>query len=398
MPWMKWLPWRFLIRRVARARGFLDPVAVLGLLHRFAQPSEVREPVELLRAGVVFHARGLINSRVIQHNLDWVWPYWIERQFDPADDAFVPRAFSITHVNLTHRNWTAIGLPDGRELPLVDPRGLLTPFLDGWSLDAAILADDGGRLLPSRAREARQSLGGGDGLSVVTRVGCDGLDLETGATVEAVNGRARCQWRLHASADRSGWLVVALRPVNAEGISFIHSVALTPERTGWRIDGERGVSFSEPAERHHVSNYRLGDVFLHLRDLGDDVKGECDVGMVTAAAMFRLAPGQAREICVEVPLEEDGEGSAPGVSWTKSLEGRCRLDVPDADYQALYDAAVKTLILHSPDDVYPGPYTYKRFWFRDAAFIIDGLLAAGLTDRAERALDRFPGYQTANGY
>ena len=69
MPWMKWLPWRFLIRRVARAHRFLDPMAVLARLHRFAQPSEVREPVELLRAGVVFHARGLINSRVIQHNL-----------------------------------------------------------------------------------------------------------------------------------------------------------------------------------------------------------------------------------------------------------------------------------------------------------------------------------------
>lgn len=30
MPWMKWLPWRFLIRRVAHAHGFLDPMAVLA--------------------------------------------------------------------------------------------------------------------------------------------------------------------------------------------------------------------------------------------------------------------------------------------------------------------------------------------------------------------------------
>ncbi|MFU8822028.1 MAG: hypothetical protein ACNA8G_10790, partial [Gammaproteobacteria bacterium] len=85
MSWMKWLPWRFIIRRVAHQQGFLDPIALLARLHGFAQPSEVGEPIELLRAGVVFHARGLINSRVIQHNLDWVWPYWIERQFDPRD-------------------------------------------------------------------------------------------------------------------------------------------------------------------------------------------------------------------------------------------------------------------------------------------------------------------------
>src|SRR5690606_10365103 len=37
-------------------------------------------------------------------------------------------------------------------------------------------------------------------------------------------------------------------------------------------------------------------------------------------------------------------------------------------------------------------------WFRDAAFIIHGLLCAGLTQRAERALDRFPMRQDRDGY
>ena len=104
MPWLKWLPWRFILRRVAHAHGFLDPITVMARMQQLAQPSEVEQPIELLRAGVVFHARGLINSRVIQHNLDWIWPYWIERQFDPEDPSFVPRAFSATHINLTHRN------------------------------------------------------------------------------------------------------------------------------------------------------------------------------------------------------------------------------------------------------------------------------------------------------
>ena len=59
---------------------------------------------------------------------------------------------------------------------------------------------------------------------------------------------------------------------------------------------------------------------------------------------------------------------------------------------------ITSLVLHSPDDVYPGPYTYKRFWFRDAAFIIHALLCVGLTERAKRALSRFPERQTALGY
>ena len=48
----------------------LDPVTLLARLRGFAQPSEVAEPVELLRAGMIFHARGLVNAKAIQHNLD----------------------------------------------------------------------------------------------------------------------------------------------------------------------------------------------------------------------------------------------------------------------------------------------------------------------------------------
>src|SRR3954468_3732124 len=105
-----WIPWQSLLGRVARNYGFVDPVSVLQRLRAFAKPSEVGEPIELLRAGVVFHARGLVNTRAIQFNLDWVWPYWVEQQFNPNSESFVPRAFSFSHINLTHRNWTAVGL------------------------------------------------------------------------------------------------------------------------------------------------------------------------------------------------------------------------------------------------------------------------------------------------
>ena len=407
--WMKWLPWRFLVRRVARAHGFLDPIALLARLHRFAQPSEVGEPIELLRAGVVFHARGLVNSRVIQHNLDWVWPYWVERQFDPHDDAFVPRAFSITHVNLTHRNWSAVGWPDCPELPIVDPRGLLTPLFDGWSLEGWIKTDDGRWLLPSRTDACDQRLDLGEGVAVVTTSRETGLELTSRAevkfsevkskVVDLVSGQPVCQLALTAQADSAGWLVLALRPYNPEGISFLHEVSLSPERTAWSIEGRRAVEYDAPAERHHVSDYRAGDVHIHLQDREDQQRGACEVGMATAASLFRLEPGQPRTIRVSVPLGDAHKTAQVfETSWEESLHGHCQLRIPDAHFQFLYEAALRTLILHSPDDVYPGPYTYKRFWFRDAAFIIHGLLCAGLTERAERALDRFPPRQTARGY
>ncbi len=397
MAWLKWLPWRFILSRAARSRGFLDPVALLARLHRFAQPSEVGEPIELLRAGAVFHARGLINSRVIQHNLDWVWPYWIERQFDPLDDAFVPRAFSLTHINLTHRNWTAVGWPDCPELPVVDPRGLLTPFLDSWSLDGWVHTVDGRCLLPSRTHYSSQELELDPVPTLVTRSRQEGLSLVCRILVELRDGVPVCRMRLSGRSDTDGWLVLALRPCNPEGISFIHRVALSRSRRAWLVDNRTRIGFSEPVELHHVSDYRGGDVHIHLADAGEQVAGRCEVGMATAAAMYRLLSGQAREITAEVVLAERRQGRGLP-SWSRVLAGHCRLDVPDDRVGFLYDAAIRTLILHSPGDVWPGPYTYRRFWFRDAAFIIHALLCAGLVERARRALDLFPGRQTGRGY
>ncbi|GGX63220.1 hypothetical protein [Saccharospirillum salsuginis] len=395
---MKWLPWRFAIRYVARKQGFLDPIALLARLHGFAQPSEVGEPIELLRAGVVFHARGLINSRVIQHNLDWVWPYWIERQFDPRDPSFVPRAFSITHINLSHRNWTAVGHPDCEELPIVDPRGLVTPIYDGWSLDGWILRDDGTSLLPCRATESRQEQTFERGTSVVTDTRYEGMSLRSESWVELEGGMPVCRIRLTGSSDRDASLVLSLRPSNPEGIAFVHDVELNRDRTVWTVNDEHEVRFSQPAERHHVSDYHNGDVYIHLHDLDDQQTGHCEVGMVTAAALFELKAGEPRELTATIPLPPDHTKGLDADAWSRLRNQACVLECPEPQYQFLYDAAVTSLILHSPKDVYPGPYTYKRFWFRDAAYIIHALLCVGLTERAERALDQFPDRQTALGY
>jgi hypothetical protein len=394
-----WLPWGFIVRRIARAHGFLDPITILSNLRRFTQPSEVAEPVELLRAGMVLHARGLINSRVIQHNLDWVWPYWVERQFDPQDDAFVPRAFSITHINMTHRNWTAVGLPDLDALPIVDPRGLVTPHMDSWSLDAWLILDDGRELIPSRMKEAQQRLEmEPDALRVATSTrAIDQALTVTHQVVELTDGPA-LKMDVNALAGVPGWVAIALRPYNPEGVQFIYRADLTDDRRHWCIDGHTALTFSAPVERHVMSPYRDGDVHIHLGEHVDRGAHRCNVGMLTAAALFRLQPDTPRELTVTVPLIPEAKSLGIPKPWRQALDGCCQLKVPDAHFQFLYDAALRTLILHSPGDVYPGPYTYKRFWFRDAAFIIHALLCVGLTGRAERTLDRFPQRQKRNGY
>lgn len=400
--WLRWFPWRQVVSRLARSRGLIDPVELLARFESFAQPVEVKEPLELMRAGIVFHARGLMNSAAIQHNLDWVWPYWVERQYDPKDVSFVPRAFSLTHINLTHRNWTAIGLPDHDEIPIVDPRGLLTPFWDGWSLDAWLVGADGARLLPSRHDRVAQRLDLDGGVAVVTKCAGDGLDLTARAEVRLVESAPVCSLFLAARAARPATLVVALRPYNPEGVSFVRAIARDATRQGWQVDGKRTVRFDAPPARFLFSDYHTGDVLHRLAEPEREPAVACRVGLATAAALFEVRPGERREVCVDTPLAQAPRGARRARQathdWGTALAAHCRLAAPERRMVELYDAAVRSLVLHSPAEVYPGPYTYKRFWFRDCAFILHAMLCVGLEARVERVLDTYPGRQHRDGF
>ncbi len=404
--WLKWLPWRFVLSRIARSQGFMDPINILSQFGKFSQPSEVLAPDELLRAGLIFHTRGLVNSQAIQHNLDWVWPYWVERQFDPHKGSFVPRAFSLTTINMTHRNWTAVGIPNADSLPLVDPRGLFTPFFNKWSIDAWIVGDptdDKTDLFPSRELQAHQSMDtAGDG-RVITRTDKGDHSLESICFVELQDGKPVARMHLRAKSGGKRYLAVSIRPYNPEGISFVHDIEAVG-KSGLRIDGEHNVLFSREPQQMTFSHYKIGDVSHHVTR--ESPKGSvcCDVGMATAAAIFPVGDDSTQEVTVSVPLTEKKGKSLPEKthlvpqSWEKVLEHYCRLSVPDRHYQFLYEAALRTVILHTPGTVYAGPFTYKRFWFRDAAFVLQALLCSGFVNRTEEIMDTFPARQTATGY
>jgi len=409
----KWLPFGFIARIVARQYKFLDPIKLIAQLQNFTQPSEVVAPLELLRSGVVLHARGLINSLAIQHNLDWIWPYWVECQYNPRNEAFIPRSFSLTQINLTHRNWTALGVPDGTEFPLVDPRGLVTPYYDGWSVDVWIIPEEGEPLIPSRlpagqagSPNVSQKMIMDDNLCVITESHLDQLKLYLEARVIGSAEAPICQVKITGTAGVKAKLVVSLRPYNPEGVSFINSITLLEDSLGWKVNGKDFIHFDKPPEQYVFSDYNRGDVYSRLSSKDNENEVLSKVGMASAAALYILETGVAQKVTISVPLGENKaeKGPYPGyqevaqLAWKKSLQGTCLLQIPDKTFKFLYEAAIRTMVLHSPKEVYPGPYIYRRFWFRDAAFILNGLLCVGLKDRVRRALDCFRSRQTAKGY
>lgn len=400
---LTWFPWRFLATRMARSYGFLDPIQWLTRMRAFAHPAEVTEPVELLRAGVLFHARGLINTRAIQNNLDWVWPYWVERQFNPADASFVPRGFSFSHINLTHRNWTAVGLRDVPFYPIVDPRGLVTPFFDSWSLDFWVLQRSEQFLLPSKLEQAKQWLEVGSNPTVISRFEQNGWLLTTAVCLEMDGSSPCCVIRVNATAPANTTLAVAVRPYNPEGISFIDSIITEDDRRHWRVNDSAQIHFSREPDQCFFSTYREGDVLHSIESGKESTSAACPASLATGAAVFSVSELQNQPLEIRVPILDELTGKVVIMEkkppdWAQAIAQCSRLQIPDPLLQKLYNIAVVSLILHSPKEVYPGPYTYKRFWYRDAAFILNALVTIGAHEQVRRCLDLFPRGQTSQGY
>ncbi len=406
-----WLPWRYLVSHIARRQGFLDPFSVLARLRQFSQPSEVQEPIELIRAGVAFHARGLVNTKVLQNNLDWVWPYWASRQFDPCDTAFLPRAFAVTHVNLTHRNWTALGLPGMDLYPIVDPRGLVTPQLDGWSLDWWFVPADGSPpLYPSREPMAEQRLELSDGLEVVTVVSRPDCRLRSSARVVPADGdphRPELRLQARVRAKSAGHLALAVRPANPEGVSFVDTI----ERRGdaLHIDGSPPLRADRRPTHWLASTYRGGDIAAQLEDARPPrhdaaAVTRCSSGLATGAWLFEVAAGAETTVSASLPVSagERPLGTQPAATrldtWSHARSGAPACALPNQEWRFLHDAALHTLLLLSPAEIYPGPYTYRRFWFRDACLILNALVAANQLPRARALLETFPRRQRRDGY
>jgi len=361
---------------------------------------------------MLFHARGVVNAKAIQHNLDWVWPYWVERQFDPEDMSFVPRAFSFSHINLTHRNWTAVGLPELGIYPIVDPHGLVMPIQDGWSIDFWLIDGAGLALLPSRLHDdaVKQRLVLDDRLAVTTEACIEGLALEQMAYVTVADEQPMLCIEVQAHSSAGAALVLAIRPYNTEGVQFIDDIRARDAGDGWCVNGTQEVVTNRAADRLLASDYATGDVFSQL--LGSDKPAggresprhvRCKVGMATAASVYRFE-GPRAELTVRVPLARElarmghPQKFHSAASWESVRSEVAALRIPNERMQFLYDAAVRTLVLLSADEIVPGPYTYRRFWFRDACLMMNAMLSLGLASRCRWAIDRFAKRQLRNGY
>ena len=328
-----------------------------------------------------FHPTG-IDGDVLLRAPGRLWPYWAERQIDPASPAFVARGPLPTLANVTARNWTVVGNLASPWSAIVDPRGLVTPWRGGWSLDWWIGAEDRWHL-PSREAAVRQSLPAG------VPVPETAMRVPGGDIVQAV-------YALPASAsDAYGELVVAeienrspvpvavafaVRPYNPDGLSRVDRIALA--ETTVLVDGRPALFLPRPPSGVAGSTLASGDA-LHRVSAGQATGGSLDVedpdGLASAAFVYPLP--HRTVVRVAMPLAPDrpslrlgpvlrrpAPASAPDAArlpgpadvtrgWEAHLRRGLRLQLPDTRLQAAVDAnRAHLLLFHRGSGIAPAPW------------------------------------------
>lgn len=243
---------------------------------------------------------GYRNACFLERCADWVLPYWAGRQEDPADEAFIPRAQSSLAYNQTNRNWTVAGPALGTETvgsvqgwpgAIVDPRGLITPFGGGWSLDFWL--DIGGKLYtPLQAQSLKQYLG--DPVPEVNIVWQAGpVTVRTGVVAFktgtfpwlgcTITLTANLEENLKQVAEQAVRLLMVIRPYNPEGFAPIKSIKYTMD--GFIINGRMTLLSTGFPDRVICTDGTRGDG-VRLIDGPMLYFAESSAGLAHAVAAF----------------------------------------------------------------------------------------------------------------
>lgn len=406
-------------RAMGRMRITDDIVRHLSTFQRLGETVEVELPGELLPVGARTLFRAVRTRAAAQLAVDWVWPHWLERQLDPRSPAFVPRGHLAVLTNLTGRNWTMVGNVGSPHEAIVDPRGLVTPWFDGWSLDWWIGAEDRW-YFPSREAGVRQCLV--DSAPVVET----SMRVPGGDAVQRVFAVPGAEELVIVEIENRSpvpfAVALAVRPYNPEGLAIVERIRLVDHAV--TVDGRPALLFPKPPSRMAASTFHEGDS-MHAVVAGEATGSlpaglKCDVGLAQAAFLFPLA--HTAVLRVAVPLVPKRRTRRQGLTrrrvarlpelpatlpssdavargWEAQTARGMRLELPPGRLADAVEANRRYLLLfHDGEEITPGPYTYHRFWFRDAAYMLAALDRYGFHAEAAEVIGHYPSRQRSDGF
>lgn len=351
---------------------------------------------------------------------DWEWPYWLQRQLDVSSPAFVVGADVAMSRNVSGRNWTTVGVLGSALEAVVDPRGLVSPSVGGWSLDWWVGAEDRWHV-PARSANVRQTLIG-DAPVIETRMRVPGGDMVH--RTYAINATAADGGRdlviVEIENDSAVPVAVAfgVRPYDVEGLSTIERIEL--HDTTVTVDGQVALVLPKEPNEVAASTFRDGDcaatVFAGDASASFPTDLHCEAGLAQAAFVYPLPHSATIRVAMPIdarsprgrfgrrPAEraETFPAAVPTADqvasgWRAQTDRGMRLVLPDERMQSAVDANRRyLLLLHDGDDITPGPRT-DRFVFRDAAYLLSALDRYGFHREVGEVLLSYPDRQENDG-
>ncbi|MEW6474592.1 MAG: hypothetical protein AB1679_20250 [Actinomycetota bacterium] len=350
-----------------------------------------------------------VDSDVLSGTPGWLWPYWLERQRDPESAAFVPRGPLPVLPNLTARNWTVVGNLASPHVAIVDPRGLVTPWAGGWSLDWWVGAADRWHL-PSREAAVRQTLIG------ATPV------VETAMRIPGGDAVQRVYAVPAAAADTLGELVVvevenrspvpvavafAVRPYNPVGLAPLHRVV--QEGATVFVNDHPGLLLPRPPAGTAGSVLAAGDCLRRVTT-GQAAAGTVNVedldGLAQAAFVYPLPHRGTIRVAMPLTSERRARKTATPVidsarwpapddvtrGWQAQLRRGLRVELPDSRLRSAVEAnRAHLLLLHTGQSVAPTRWDGAVPSFLEAASLVVTLDRFGFHGEAAEVLGSRPG-------
>jgi len=376
-------------------------------------------PTELIPLNSIQLSRGLLNYALIQSKINtvqgrkgWIFPYWINKQYNPSDKSFIPRSHSGLSLNLTNRNWTAIGNPDCAVEPIVDPCGLVTPFPNAWSIDTWLTADEK-IFFPSSSSVCSQKLI--DDVPVAETVfQFEGftLNLISFTQKDLLTHKASVK-NISGSVKNCG-LIISVRPFNPEGVGIVENISFDLNSDKFIINHNDRLYLSEKPDIVHCSNFDNGDaaeiLYAGKNNGTADFSSECQYGLASAAAVFNRSLNADESFTIQACCSLDNSSKTFSIKndipfsssveyWNNLLQKGSAVSTPDKKLNSVIKASYSSLLMFTDgESITPGPVTYHQFWFRDAAFMISALDKYGFSNFTAPVIKSFPKHQMPSGY
>lgn len=457
---------RRLLNHLARLFGLHPDVG--GLISgavRLANPHQAALPSENLPMASRVLANGLWNYAFFQFYPHFSAPFWVQRQYDLFDPAYLPRGGMMVSVNVTNRNWMGVRAPGGAAFAIVDTAGSLSPVAGYYSLEFGLRIGEELFLAPRKGDfEVEQRLVRGLPAPRTRysrkNFAADWTVVGSSENPDLILNSIRYRYR----GDEPAHIVIGFRPFNPEGAAPIYRLQYTPAHSSaggeggvLAVNGQNEISFLNSPERLHFSHLENGDAyFAGLATL--DVK--CPFGVGTAAFHFPLSKkGELvfltrtyeRELISQsdadllntlfVNAAAEDRRSPPrlkyvrdkakkkikniqtatlfdpgrnlqlkpsaisnGVDrslrkWKQSVErGAAFHCARDLWNEAARGLKGHLLQLQTGREVTPGAFTYRMFFFRDAAYMLSALMAWNYLDESRSVIEHYPQRIDRNGF